>query len=180
MGAKQSVDSQPPITIYNEPNVRFSHGLVEQLQREKERAKQAKQGISQPTTYYPSGDGQVLNEEMENIIKVRVEDELRKIRERDDEVAQRVQEELFRQGVTLSDSGASSAATEHDINELIERIERKYKNNVSSEIIEQQRAVISCYRNNTSRTLDCWEEVQKFKRVTRDAAQNHIASHNRF
>lgn len=63
---------------------------------------------------------------MENIIKVRVEDELRRIREREDEVAQRVQEELFRQRITLTDSGASSAATEHDINELIERIERYY------------------------------------------------------
>jgi hypothetical protein len=63
---------------------------------------------------------------LENIIKVRVDDELRRIREREDEVAQHVQEELFKQGVSLSDSGANAASTEHDINELIERIERYY------------------------------------------------------
>ncbi|CAB4420577.1 unnamed protein product [Rhizophagus irregularis] len=40
-------------------------------------------------------------EELENIIKVRVDDELRRIRERDEEVSHRVQEELFRQRVTL-------------------------------------------------------------------------------
>ncbi|RGB35702.1 hypothetical protein C1646_698907 [Rhizophagus diaphanus] len=175
MGAAQSLET--PITIYNESNIRFSHGLVEKLQRERERAKHAKQEISQPATY--SGDGKVLNEELENIIKVRVDNELKRIREREDEVAQRVQEELFRQRITLTDSGANSASTEHDINELIEKIERKYKSSVSSEIIEQQRAVISCYKNNSSRTLDCWEEVQKFKRVTRDAAQESIASLNR-
>ncbi|RIA95486.1 hypothetical protein C1645_816564 [Glomus cerebriforme] len=176
MGAKQSFET--PLTIYNDANIRFSHGLVEQLQQERERAKYAKkQVVSQPTNNVPSGD-QVLNEELENIIKVRVDDELRRIREREDEVAQRVQEE-FKQGAFLEDSGANAVATEHDINELIERIERKYENNVLSEIIEQQRAVISCYKNNGSRTLDCWEEVQKFKRVTREATQESITSHNR-
>ena len=66
----------------------------------------------------------MLNEELENVIKVRVDDELTRIREREDEVAQRVQEELFKQRALLGDSGANSVATEHDIDELTKRIKR--------------------------------------------------------
>ncbi|CAG8579472.1 4454_t:CDS:2 [Funneliformis mosseae] len=174
MGAKQSLET--PIIIYNEPNIRFSHGLVDQLQLEKERMKNAKNESTYPSDIPPVG-GQVLPEELENIIKVRVENELRRIREREDEVAKRAQEELFKQRAILGDSGANAVATELDTNELIDRIQRKYENKVSSEVIEQQRAVISCYQNNSSRTLDCWEEVQKFKRVTQEAIQEFVTSH---
>ncbi|CAI2163899.1 13308_t:CDS:2 [Funneliformis geosporum] len=178
MGAKQS-SFETPIIIYNDPNIRFSHGLVDQLQLEKERMKNAKNESTYPSDIppIPPAGGHLLPEELENIIKVRVDNELNRLRERDDEIAQRAQEELNRQRVILGDSGANSVATELDTNALIDRIQRKYENKVSSEVIEQQRAVISCYQNNSSRTLDCWEEVQKFKRVTQEAIQEFVTSH---
>ncbi|CAG8513475.1 717_t:CDS:2, partial [Cetraspora pellucida] len=90
---------------------------------------------------------------------------------RDEEIQRRIEVELVKRRAFIDDHGLNAVVTEKDIEELILRVERKYENKIPTELIEQQRAIISCYKNNSTHTLDCWEEVQQFKRKVQDAIQ---------
>ncbi|RHZ81218.1 hypothetical protein Glove_122g73 [Diversispora epigaea] len=166
MGNKQSTQPSPEIIIYNEPQIRFSHDLVNRLQKERLKKDAQTQG---------EGEG-ILPEEIERIVKYRVENELKKIQERQEEVQTRIKEEIERSRIFIEDSGANSVTTERDVKELVLRIERKYEDKILPDLIEQQRAVISCYKNNNTRTLDCWEQVQSFKRKTHDVIQEYVTN----
>ncbi|KAF0373303.1 DUF1690 domain-containing protein [Gigaspora margarita] len=169
MGGRQSTPAD--MVIYNEPHVRFSHGLVDKLQQElqKERAKK-------PQLTVGKGNEPILPEDIENIVQARVERELNRIRERDEEIQRRVEVELVKRRAFIDDHGINAIVTEQDIKELNLRIERKYENKIPLELIEQQKAIISCYKNNSTHTLDCWEEVQQFKRKVQDTILEYVTS----
>ncbi|KAI8910948.1 hypothetical protein EDD86DRAFT_204028 [Gorgonomyces haynaldii] len=40
-----------------------------------------------------------------------------------------------------------------------------------------QNQVIQCYKNNPSRVLDCWKEIQEFKNLEKRALRSFIESH---
>ncbi|CAG8663911.1 7541_t:CDS:2 [Cetraspora pellucida] len=169
MGSKQSTPAE--MVIYNEPPIRFSHGLVNKLQQELQKERLRK---TQPTV--DNATEPILPEDIENIVQTRVERELNRIRERDEEIQRRIEVELVKRRAFIDDHGLNAVVTEQDIEELILRVERKYENKIPTELIEQQRAIISCYKNNSTHTLDCWEEVQQFKRKVQDAIQEYVIS----
>ncbi|CAG8439506.1 8533_t:CDS:10 [Diversispora eburnea] len=86
------------------------------------------------------GGEKILPEEIERIVKYRVENELKKIQERQEEIQTRINEEIERSRTFIEDSGANSVTTERDIEELVLRIERKYEDKILPDLIEQQRA----------------------------------------
>ncbi|CAG8497615.1 21949_t:CDS:2, partial [Dentiscutata erythropus] len=115
MGGRQSTPVD--MVIYNEPQIRFSHGLVDKLQQElqKERAKKSQltagRGATEP----------ILPKDIEEIVQARVERELNRIRERDDEIQRRVEVELVKRRAVIDDHGINAIVTEQDIQELILR-----------------------------------------------------------
>ncbi|CAG8483909.1 7283_t:CDS:1, partial [Scutellospora calospora] len=66
----------------------------------------------------------ILPEELENIVQTRVEKELNRIRERDEEIQRRIEVELIKRRAIIDDHGLNAIATEQDIQELILRVER--------------------------------------------------------
>ncbi|CAG8481454.1 4969_t:CDS:2 [Acaulospora colombiana] len=166
MGGKQSTPSE--ITIYNEPQIRVnisfndSH-LTEEFPR-RSKKKDFPPAFTQPGRSITKGTSDnarktsahltrqrdtsepMLPEELERIVRARVEEELNRIRELDEETQWRANEQLLQNRIIIEDSGANAVVTERDIEELTMRVERKYGNKISPELIEHQRAVISCYK----------------------------------
>ncbi|CAG8477085.1 4420_t:CDS:2 [Acaulospora morrowiae] len=169
MGAKQSTPSE--ITIYNEPQIRVNISLLAPFAEElthrcnidfqfsfhiiwsinykesgwsKKLQEDNTRKTSKPSTRLDTNEP-ILPEELDRLVRARVEEELNRIRERDEEIQQRAKEELFERTI-IEDSGANAVVTERDIQELILRVERKFENKVSPDLIEHQQAVISCYK----------------------------------
>ncbi|KAK0931002.1 hypothetical protein LTR29_016509 [Friedmanniomyces endolithicus] len=64
-----------------------------------------------------------------------------------------------------SDSGRSSASVKKEIMDLREKLEsRKQVESVPKAVEQAKEKVVQCLRTNDRRPLDCWKEVEEFKR----------------
>ncbi|KAH8548071.1 hypothetical protein BGW37DRAFT_523722 [Umbelopsis sp. PMI_123] len=148
MGAQQS---RPEGVIFYNENVplQFSQNLVDSLES---RAKRSKPVTSSGKTPLPH--------EVEGVVRERVAEELNRIKEQQEEANNRITAQLSKQNLESKHNAVAIAA---DIEDMIKRVQRSTSTKLPAEIKESQQAVIECYRNNKSRPLDCWAEVESFK-----------------
>ncbi|OZJ04482.1 hypothetical protein BZG36_02674 [Bifiguratus adelaidae] len=158
MGAGQSREPGQDTVIFfnNDVPLRFSQNLVDQLETRKPRA-----APSYPTD---SDSTSTSHPDFERQVQERVQEELRRIRERESQLKGKVEQELAR------DDGSSSAnavVTENDIEQMVKRIKRANPKEVSPEVTKAQQTVMECYRSKKIHPLDCWAEVEHFKKTTK-------------
>ncbi|KAI8381419.1 uncharacterized protein BYT42DRAFT_566459 [Radiomyces spectabilis] len=160
MGATQS--KSEPIIFYNQ-NVplQFSQGLVDSLEARKPKSAATDAPKARP-------------EEIEAIVRQRVEEELKRAQQQQEEVNKRAYNELSKKNI---ENDHNSVVMNSDIETMIQRIKRSPAKEVPAEIIERQEAVVLCYKNNQSRPLDCWEEVEAFKESVTEAQRKFVAAH---
>ncbi|KAL1935299.1 hypothetical protein VTP01DRAFT_4439 [Rhizomucor pusillus] len=155
MGSTQSKATSEPIIFYNQ-NVplQFSQGFVESLESRRK-----------------SSAGGTSNEDVEEIVRQRVAEELKRLQEQE---SQREYGELAKANI---DKDYNSVAMGTDIQTMIDRIKRNAPKEIPADIAEHQEAVVACYKKNSSRPLDCWEEVEQFKESVAKAQKKFVAAH---
>ncbi|KAI9353250.1 hypothetical protein DFJ73DRAFT_332982 [Zopfochytrium polystomum] len=90
-------------------------------------------------------------------------------------VESRVQRELDRQTqrrVVFETRSADQVRQEAE--ELLNRLHIPPRPNPNAELVRKEEAVVSCYRNNPSRTLDCWREVEDLKQAVLSAQRGFV------
>ena len=48
---------------------------------------------------------------------------------------------------------------------------------IDDKLVQIQERVMNCYRNNLDRTLDCWREVEEFKKVSIQVMDEYLQTH---
>ncbi|PHZ15508.1 uncharacterized protein RHIMIDRAFT_89690 [Rhizopus microsporus ATCC 52813] len=66
-----------------------------------------------------------------------------------------------------------------DIEDMIAKMKRTPPADIPKDVAERQEALIVCYRNNQTRPLDCWAEVEEFKNVVAHEQRKFVANHQR-
>ncbi|KAJ3305209.1 hypothetical protein HDU76_005051, partial [Blyttiomyces sp. JEL0837] len=90
----------------------------------------------------------------------------------DEIVSSRVQRELeAQQQRRLVFEGRSAENVRREAEDLLRRLKLPPKPHYTKEYAEKTEAVVSCYRANPGRTLDCWKEVEELKETVRKAQQ---------
>ncbi|ORX56780.1 hypothetical protein DM01DRAFT_1382218 [Hesseltinella vesiculosa] len=153
MGATQS--KSDPVIFYNQ-NVplQFSQGLVDSLESRQKA----------PAT----------TEELESIVRQRVAEELSRNQQKEDDMKQQLFNDIAKQNI---DNDQSSVALSTDIHNIIQRIQRASTKEIPTEVIDRQEALVLCYKNNQSRVLDCWQEVEHFKESVIKAQKHFVSTH---
>ncbi|CAJ0765556.1 2414_t:CDS:2, partial [Entrophospora sp. SA101] len=112
-------------------------------------------------------------DELERIISSRVDEKLREIEDIESEVKRKVNEQLLKQAINISSNfdrnvNLNSNLIENDLNDLIKRVERKHDFKESNEITAKKNELISCYKENNSRTLNCSELTKQYGQIVRN------------
>ncbi|ORX91882.1 hypothetical protein K493DRAFT_339089 [Basidiobolus meristosporus CBS 931.73] len=152
MGAQQS--RQEPLVFYGESDValKFSHDFVNQLQRNNH---------SNSSNDHKSDS--LSPAEIDQIVEKRVSQELKKIRS-----SLAVEQEKKR---------PSTKVIEQDLERLADKNKIRSEKPLAPEIEERQQNLISCYKNNQDKPLDCWKEVEMFKESVEKARKEFVATH---
>ncbi|KAI8636673.1 hypothetical protein BD408DRAFT_425756 [Parasitella parasitica] len=161
MGATQSKSSEPVI-FYNQGSpLQFSQGF------EQNTPKNDKQ---------PAAVSAESNEKIEQLVRERVEEELKRVRSQQEQVNKRTYGDLAKQNI---DNDHNSIAMAEDIDGMIQKLQRSTPSEIPKAIAESQEALIVCYKKNQDRPLDCWEEVEQFKHAVAEEQKKFIATHQR-
>lgn len=158
MGASQS-KTQEPIIFYN-PSVplQFSQSLVGSLEKKAEQTTE-----------------RVEARQVESIVRQRVTEELKKMKQNETELSEKYYVELAEKNSEKDNLDAIS--TSNDIETMIERISRSGAKELPAEVKKAQDDVIACYNSNKSRTLNCWQEVVDFKQAVSEEQKKFIGAH---
>lgn len=122
-------------------------------------------------------------------IQARVAEELKRLQAREDETLKDVQEKLSSEEPSSKSSDDSKSAgnalrnigresVQQEIDELKKKLESRKKVKDVKEFdagVEKAReSVISCLRGNDRRPLDCWKEVEEFKKEVRRVEEGWV------
>ncbi|RCI03475.1 hypothetical protein CU098_002802 [Rhizopus stolonifer] len=157
MGATQSKASEPVIFYNQSSPLQFSQGFTEPVESKK-----------QPVN--------VSNEKIEQLVRERVAEELKRAKQQQDQVNQRAYGELAKQNIK---NDHNSIAMTEDIENMIQKLKRSSPSDIPAAIAEKQEALIVCYKNNQTRPLDCWEQVEQFKHAVAEEQKRFVAAHQR-
>ncbi|KAF7729629.1 hypothetical protein EC973_004002 [Apophysomyces ossiformis] len=116
----------------------------------------------------------VRPEEVENIVRQRVTEELQRAQEQQEELNKQIYGDIAKRNI---DHDHNSVAMGADIESMIQRIQRSPAKEIPADVAERQEAVILCYKKNESRPLDCWEEVEQFKESVAKAQKKFVAAY---
>ncbi|KAJ3185333.1 hypothetical protein HDU85_001383 [Gaertneriomyces sp. JEL0708] len=166
MGAKSSKNE--PIVIYNEPDVaiQFSPALLKKLEGPPSNVREFPQFGSLPIPpsvgYTQAGNlpQDVTTEDVEEIVRQRVNREM----------------ELHQQKRVVYEQ-RSADHVRRETEDLLRRQKAPPKPAVSDACIAAEEALITCYKSNPKRTLDCWKEVENLKAEAKRAQRDFINSH---
>ncbi|OAP61435.1 hypothetical protein AYL99_03638 [Fonsecaea erecta] len=180
MGAGQSKPDESTKHVFtSDTPIQFSQELIDSLQASSEtnstRAKTLELHIAQ-----------------------RVAAELEKIRNHEASVLEEARKKIATSGETDSDSSLlqispkdllpgsvgdedkkapSSQKVQQEIEKLKQTLgQRKTLREVPKEVENARQDVISCLRINDRKPLDCWKEVEIFKREVRKMEENYVSS----
>ncbi|SAM05662.1 hypothetical protein [Absidia glauca] len=103
---------------------------------------------STTTSTQPAGS----TEDVEKLVRQRVAEELERTQRQQQELNQQLYGDMAKQNI---DNDRSSVALGSDIDNMIKRVQR----------------------NNASRVLDCWQEVEHFKDSVAKAQKQFVATH---
>jgi len=173
MGADQSKPSQEEekVVYSDQSNVSFSSDLLNHLS----------DSLSSPT---PTPARQ---ETLDSHIRQRIQTELQRLQAEEQEVRAEIERVLEKENLDKEVAGAEEGKEVHseilsrDMEELKKKVEkfegaRAMRGEGREEVKAKQEAVVSCYKSNPSRPLDCWREVGDFKESVAKLEQHYIQS----
>lgn len=159
--------------------IQFSNSLVQHLDRAKEVRRSAE---DRDVTNWQSMSTKAAT--VEEHIQERVEAELQRIRNREEQVRRDVEAELSRRNVETekrADDPLNAVAMEQDIAALQKRFDQKMVKSTSAADSKMAMAakedLLACLKANGTKSLDCWSEVEEFKRRVTHLQQQYIQSH---
>ncbi|CEP16506.1 hypothetical protein [Parasitella parasitica] len=161
MGATQSKSSEPVIFYNQSSPLQFSQGFEQNV------SENNKQSAATSTE---------SNEKIEQLVRERVEEELKRARSQQEQLNKRTYGDLAKQNI---DNDHNSIAMAEDIDGMIQKLQRSTPSEIPKAIAESQEALIVCYKNNQDRPLDCWEQVENFKSAVAEEQKKFIATHQR-
>lgn len=156
MGASQSKSTQP-IIFYNQSSPLQFSPLEEK-----------------PTPKQPVSTES--NEKIEALVKERVTEELSRLKAQQEQKNNQAYGQLAKKNI---ENDHNSIAMKEDIETMIQKMKRSAPANIPTEVAERQEALIVCYKNNQTRPLDCWAEVEEFKNVVTHEQKKFVANHQR-
>ncbi|GAA5808642.1 hypothetical protein MFLAVUS_002035 [Mucor flavus] len=157
MGSTQSKSAQPVIFYNQSSPLQFSQGYEEPVKTKEE-----------PIS--------VSNEKIEQLVRERVAAELNRKKQEQEKANNRVYGDLAKKNI---ENDHNSIAIGEDIDSMIQKLQRSAPAEIPALIAERQEELIVCYKNNQSRPLDCWEQVEKFKSAVANEQKKFVASHQR-
>ncbi|KAG7089611.1 hypothetical protein E1B28_011277 [Marasmius oreades] len=175
MGAAQSTTGSEKV-FRNETPIQFSPDVVDQLQD-----REASPG--------PTPERQTT---IDQHIRSRIEHEVKQLRKQEEEVQNSIALALEKENLDKEKSmggevegGDSAGAVKssaalfgdlEDIRSKIERFQTRRTLQDHPEVKSYQEAVLTCYKSHPVTTLDCWQEVNKFKESVRALEQGYFKS----
>jgi altered-inheritance-of-mitochondria protein 13 len=104
-------------------------------------------------------------------IQARVADELKRLQSRQDAALKEAQEKLSQTPIP-EDEKASSKLSSQSVNKEVDTLrarleQRKKVRDVPTEVERARSDVVRCLREHDRRPLDCWQEVETFKKEVR-------------
>ncbi|KAI3625160.1 hypothetical protein CBS9595_000521 [Malassezia furfur] len=137
-----------------------------------------------PDASAPAPDAK-RQEVIDSSIQEKIHAELSKLRKQEQDMQKKIElalekENIERQGKPWfgKDKGQSSELLQQELNRVKEQIEKFNKRSIDSfpALKKAREDIIQCYRNDTKRTLDCWREVDAFKKAIADAEKELFAA----
>ncbi|KAK6348748.1 hypothetical protein TWF730_009521 [Orbilia blumenaviensis] len=96
-------------------------------------------------------------------VQKRVTDELHRLQDKEDQMSKITDEKLAKESIEDSQIGRNSVA--QSISTLSQKLRNQSSSVDQSEVVKRaETAVVRCLRLNDRRPLDCWREVEEFKR----------------
>ncbi|KAK6511963.1 hypothetical protein TWF481_000862 [Arthrobotrys musiformis] len=96
-------------------------------------------------------------------IQKRVKDELQRLQNKEDQISKSTDERIAKESTEGSQIGRDSVA--RSISTLSQKLRNQSGSIDQSEVVKNaETAVVRCLRLNDRRPLDCWREVEEFKR----------------
>lgn len=175
MGADQSKPSEPSGKVFtNDQPVQFSQDLVDHLS-------------DRITSTSPDSARQSTLDEH---VRSRIQAELSRLQSEEEQVRQQIETALEKENLDketeLANKGAedgklttSSSALAEELEQVQKRAERfleRKRMDDFPEVKEKQGALLKCYSNNRSTSLDCWKEVEEFKQSVASLEKKFVDS----
>ncbi|KAI9357193.1 hypothetical protein BD770DRAFT_389242 [Pilaira anomala] len=157
MGSTQSKSAQPVIFYNQSSPLQHSQGYEEPVKNKEE-----------PIP--------VSNEKIEHLVRERVAQELKRQRDEQEQANKQAYGDLAKKNIQ---NDHNSIAIGEDIDTMMQKLQRSTPADIPAVIAERQEALIVCYKNNQSRPLDCWEEVEEFKNAVASEQKKFVAAHQR-
>jgi len=166
MGSSSSKLNKETV-VHNETAIRFSQAIVDRLDDQ----------LASP---------EVTPERQSNLdaqVRARLKAEVARLRQEEETVLREIGDALEKESLEREraiEGGGSSTLLEADMEELQVKLAhfhaRKHLANRFPDIKDTQDALIQCYRDNSSRPLDCWKQVADFKDAVRKVEKEFIDS----
>ncbi|WFC99344.1 hypothetical protein MYAM1_002088 [Malassezia yamatoensis] len=124
-------------------------------------------------------------EVLDSSIQEKIHKELNKLRKQEQDVQEKIRlalekENLDREGKSWfgKDKGQSSELLQQELDRVKAQIEKFNKHSLDSfpSLKQARQDVVQCYRNQETRTLDCWREVETFRKALADAEKDLFAA----
>ncbi|CCO26074.1 hypothetical protein BN14_00091 [Rhizoctonia solani AG-1 IB] len=157
MGSQQSSPGGSQIVYSNETPIQFSKDVINHLSDTRDSPNPAPE----------------RQRALDTVVQQRIQSEMKRLHEAESLVQADIEAALERENldrekqVAETDSaGGSSDELRNELEEVQKRADR-FKSRLSlehaPEVKETQAKLLACYRNNSDRPLDCWEEAAQFK-----------------
>ncbi|KAJ9114472.1 hypothetical protein QFC20_001345 [Naganishia adeliensis] len=120
----------------------------------------------------------------DSAIMARLQAETERLRTEEASIMAKISSALEKENLDKEKPGMSSELLSRDMEEVREKLEklgRKRKEvfeeqGEKKEVRKQRDAVVQCYLKNHERPLDCWKEVEYFKRSVSNLEADFVAS----
>ncbi|KAF8610504.1 hypothetical protein BDV93DRAFT_483789 [Ceratobasidium sp. AG-I] len=169
MGAQQSTPGEGQVVYSNETPIQFSQDVINHLSDTR----------SSPN---PAPERQ---QALDAVVQERIHSEMKRLHEAEVAVQADIQAALERENldrekqVAENTDGTSSEELRAELDEVQRRAER-FKSRLAlghaPEVKESQAKLVTCYKANPDRPLECWEEVVQFKESVSKLEKDFVKS----
>ncbi|CAE6503629.1 unnamed protein product [Rhizoctonia solani] len=169
MGSQQSSPSGSQVVYSNETPIQFSKDVINQLADNRDSPNPAPE----------------RQQALDAVVKQRIQSEMKRLQDAEALVQADIEAALERENldrekqVAEADSVGSSEELRNELEEVQKRADR-FKSRLAlehaPEVKESHAKLLACYRNNSDRPLDCWEEVQHFKEAVSKLEKDFVKS----
>ncbi|QRV86163.1 hypothetical protein RhiJN_14181 [Ceratobasidium sp. AG-Ba] len=167
MGSQQSAPAGGQVVYSNETPIQFSQDVINHLSDTR----------SSPN---PAPERQQV---LDAIVQERISSELKRLQDAEAAVQADIQAALERENLDrekqITEGSGSAEGLRAELEEVQKRAER-FKSRLAlehaPEVKESQARLVTCYKANQDRPLDCWEEVLHFKDAVAKLEKDFIKS----